>query len=73
MEKNLVSRIDKLKFNQSKICNVSIIIPSYEALEDITECIDSILSLNDSKWIEIIVIDNKSSQKVVDYLDQLES
>lgn len=48
---------------------VSIIIPSYEALEDIQECIESILNTGYS--MEIIVVDNYSSKAVVDYLDQM--
>lgn len=54
-------------------CKVSIIIPSYESLEDIRECIDSVLAISTSKWMELIVVDNNSSQPVVDYLEQLEA
>ncbi len=50
---------------------VSIIIPSYESLEDIRECIESILGLKSNNWFEIIVVDNNSSQPVIDYLSQL--
>ncbi len=50
---------------------VSIIIPSYESLEDIRECIASILGLKNGNWFEIIVVDNNSSQPVTDYLSQL--
>ena len=51
--------------------NVSIVIPSYESLEDIQECIDSIFELNVHKSLEIIVVDNASSKPVVEYLSQL--
>jgi GT2 family glycosyltransferase len=51
--------------------NVSIIIPSYEAYGDIQECIQSILSIYTRKQLELIVVDNSSSQPVVDYLDHL--
>jgi len=67
----------ELRGNSSEINKlnhrVSIIIPNYEALDDIRECINSILSNNMSKCIEIIVVDNNSNQTVVDYLDQLEA
>ena len=42
--------------------------PSYEALDDIKECIESLLAVN---CHEIIVVDNSSSQPVVDYLEGL--
>ncbi len=63
--------VDDSKSNEPIYHNVSIIIPSYEALEDIQECIDSILALNAMKWLEIVVVDNFSSQPVVAYLDQM--
>ncbi len=53
--------------------NVSIIIPSYESLEDIQECLNAILQLNINDWVEIIVVDNDSSKPVTDYLTTLES
>ena len=49
---------------------VSVIIPNYEALEDIKECIESLLAIN---CHEIIVVDNSSSQPVLDYLEKLVS
>jgi glycosyltransferase involved in cell wall biosynthesis len=52
---------------------VSIVIPSYESLEDIKECIESILCLKIEKWIDIVVVDNASSTLVVDYLRSMES
>lgn len=61
-------KIDKLYKH-----GVSIIIPNYEALEDIKDCINSILSVNTRNLMEIIVVDNGSSHPVVDYLDQMDS
>ncbi len=49
---------------------VSIVIPNFEALEDIEDCVDSILSVDINK-LEIIVVDNSSSQPVVDLLEQM--
>jgi glycosyltransferase involved in cell wall biosynthesis len=62
-----------LNLNLDKISkhNVSIIIPSYEALDDIRECIDSIKKLNKNNFMEIIVVDNDSKSSVVDYLNGL--
>ena len=51
----------------------SIIIPSYEAMEDIKECIESLLAHNTMKSMEIVVVDNSSGAELVDYLDKLES
>jgi GT2 family glycosyltransferase len=50
---------------------VSIIIPSYESLEDIQECIQSIFDLNLGELLEIIVVDNASSKPVKDYLSKM--
>ena len=47
---------------------VSIIIPIYESLNSITNCINSILSLDFGDMVEIIVVDNNSSTKVLEYL-----
>lgn len=51
---------------------ISIIIPSYELLDDLKECIDTILSFN-SEFIEIIVVDNNSNDDVKNYLNSLSS
>ncbi|MFG6449383.1 glycosyltransferase [Roseateles sp. BYS180W] len=51
---------------------VAIIIPSYQALEDILECIDSITSQGISSWCEIIVVDNASEAPVVESLRKLQ-
>ena len=68
------STVDDLKFlNDPDNRKISIIIPSYEALDDLRECIDSILTINVNKQLEIIVVDNSSSRPVIDYLDQMAS
>jgi glycosyltransferase involved in cell wall biosynthesis len=67
------SNFDNLNTDKLPSNKVSIIIPSYEALEDIQECINSILSSNGMEMFEIIVVDNFSSQTVVEYLDQLKA
>ena len=61
IEDSLASNEDSKKFDKFNH-KVSIIIPSYEAIEDIKECIDSLLSLNANEYMEIIVVDNYSSQ-----------
>ncbi|MBZ2167085.1 glycosyltransferase [Methanobacterium spitsbergense] len=65
------ARLDRINSPLPVENNLSIIIPSYESLEDISECIESILELNASEWIEIIVVDNASSRPVLDYLSGL--
>lgn len=50
---------------------VSVVIPSYESLEDIRECIESILLLDAGEMPEIVVVDNASSGPVVEYLSGL--
>ena len=65
---------------KNKICNqfdfplkrkVSVIIPSFEALNELSECVDSILSSNED-LIDIIIVDNNSGNDVVSYLKSLE-
>ena len=58
----------KYKLNRK----ISIVIPSYELLDDLQENIDAILSFN-SPLIDIIVIDNNSNDKVREYLKMLHS
>lgn len=66
-------RIESKKNKPVKIPDhkVSIVIPSYEALEDIQECINSILAMDAKEWLEVVVVDNFSSEPVVKYLDML--
>jgi len=61
-----------LKLPKDLSNGVSIVIPSYHSLDDIRECIDSILTLNLNEWLEIIVVDNASNHQTVDYLTELE-
>lgn len=67
IEKNKIPtrKYDKLKRK------VSIIIPSYESLKEINNCINSILSFNYGDMVKIIIVDNASSGEVVDYLKNL--
>lgn len=65
--------VTKSTHNSGEILNkVSIVIPSYESLEDIQECLNAILELNVEDWVEIIVVDNNSSKPVTDYLTKME-
>ena len=52
---------------------VSIIIPSYESLNELKRCINAILSFNLKDMVDIIIVDNNSSSEVKKYLKQLES
>ncbi|MEL7671257.1 glycosyltransferase [Methanobacterium sp.] len=53
--------------SKAHLSKVSVIIPSYESLNDIKECIVAVL-MQDNDWVDIIVVDNNSSQPVVNYL-----
>lgn len=64
-------RIKDHKENLELTRGVSIIIPSYNSLEDLTECVDSILDLNNN-LIEIVIVDNNSEENVKEYLAELE-
>ena len=77
--KQLRQKQEKRKKNHTKSLknteiekNVSTIIPSYESLEDLKECIKSLLKPK-REWLEIIVIDNNSSKSVIEYLKNLET
>jgi len=48
--------------------HVSIIIPNYESLDDIQDCLSSIRKYYDSKQVDIIVVDNASALEVRTYL-----
>ncbi|MFQ1820875.1 glycosyltransferase [Aeromonas veronii] len=48
--------------------HVTIIIPNYESLEDIQDCLSSIRKYYDSKQVDIIVVDNASAMAVRTYL-----
>ena len=51
---------------------ISIVIPSYELLDDLKENIDTILSFN-SPLIDLIVVDNNSNDEVKEYLNAMHS
>jgi len=73
LEERLQKRFSSaLKLPKDLSNGVSIVIPSYHSLDDIRECIDSILTLNLNEWLEIIVVDNASNHQTVDYLTELE-
>lgn len=48
--------------------HVSIIIPNYESLDDIQDCLSSIRKYYDNKQVDIIVVDNASALEVRTYL-----
>ena len=49
---------------------ISIIIPNYESLNELKDCVDSILEFN-PEMTDIIIVDNNSSNEVVEYLKML--
>ncbi len=49
---------------------VSVIIPNYEALEDLEECLNSLETIYENN-LEVIVVDNASDQPVIDYLTSM--
>ena len=49
---------------------VNVIIPNHESLNELQKCVDSIRLYN-STMVDIIIIDNNSSDEVVDYLKKL--
>lgn len=61
---------DDFSLNYDLKKKVSIIIPSYELLDDLKDCLDTIFSFN-SNLIEVIVVDNASNNAVRNYLRQL--
>lgn len=75
--KNTQKMLNKNKIPMKKYYplnrKISIIIPSYESLNELKCCINSILSNESIKLIDIIVIDNNSSIDVKEYLINLES
>ena len=75
--KNLTRAIQYINDSKKQIDyklnkKVNIIIPSFESLKDLQECINAILSFESDK-IKIIVVDNNSSKPVRYYLETLKS
>lgn len=54
-----------------KARNISIIIPSYEALPELRECMASIFRLRTDLGLRVIVVDNASGKPVQGYLEAL--
>lgn len=63
------SIIKDFSLNHQLNKKVSIIIPSYNLIDDLDDCINAILSF-DSNLIDIIVVDNNSDEAVRNYLKQ---
>lgn len=61
----------KVNFNKSLTKPVSIVIPSFESLSDLRECINSIINLRYGELVKIIVVDNNSNEAVKLYLKHL--
>lgn len=67
-----MQRLNNKEYDKNMDHNVSVIIPSYESLPDLKECINALLDL-DATWLEIVVVDNNSHDNVKNYLKMLES
>ena len=52
---------------------VDVVIPNWESLVDIQDCIASLITRDWNGWLEIIVVDNNSSAEVVNFLRTLVS
>lgn len=52
---------------------VTVIIPNYESLTELKECVESILSFNLGDMVDIIIVDNNSSVEVKEYVKNLKS
>lgn len=63
---------DKINKYQCADRNVSIIIPSYEALNCLLACIEAVKKFTAEMNYEIIIVDNNSSDIVKKYLQELE-
>lgn len=50
--------------------HVTVVIPNYESLEDIQDCLTSIRKYYDKKQVDIIVVDNASAPEVREYLSE---
>ncbi len=59
-------KLPKPKLNQ----HVTIVIPNYESLDDIQDCLTSIRKHYDKQQVDIIVVDNASAPDVRDFLSE---
>lgn len=71
--KILKKNIIPIKEYKNLTKKISIIIPSYESLNELKKCIRAILSFKLSEMVDIIIVDNNSSIEVKEYLKKLES
>lgn len=69
LDKNKIIIKPYLQLNKK----ISIIIPNYTSIEQIKMCINSVLSYKSQELLDIIVVDNNSSDEVKEYLINLES
>ncbi len=70
----ILKKNDSLPEEYEKLSHkVSIIIPSYESFNELKECIEAIISLDLNDLIDIIIVDNNSSDEVKKYLKKLDS
>ncbi len=63
----------KCRVNDELTHKVTIVIPNYQALDDLRDCIKSIQSLNLGDKLKIVIVDNNSNEAVRYYLKLLES
>lgn len=68
-ESYLIHRIKKCTHPLFK--KISIIIPSFQSLDDLSSCIEALLSLRGERDIQIIVVDNCSDNDVVEYIERM--
>lgn len=62
-----------LAVTESRNLKISVVIPSFNALDDLNECIASLMQYIDYANFELIVVDNASSVDVIKYLDLVAS
>lgn len=70
VHKKQMERLENKKYDINVNHGISVIIPSYESLDDLKECLNSLFNL-EASWLEIIVVDNNSSEDVIRYLLKL--
>lgn len=64
---------DKINVYECSERNVSIVIPSYEALSCLIACIEAVKKFTEHINYEIIIVDNNSSDIVKEYLKELQN
>lgn len=60
------------KINKAPCSRITVVVPSFESLEDLKDCVTAIDDMEERAYIDLVIVDNNSSEPVIDYLKELQ-